>query len=261
MRRVLAFQFKKLLLPAVLLAVLFALLNAGAVYLFDEETVSAISEARGKNPLVFSALGIGGSATLGSHLASLLYGLLLPLLGGLYAVRLSSALIADKLETGEVCYWLSLPISRARFVLGQWALLAALLLLPPLGGYVGGVVAAFILRPDAALHPVWHALLNAGLYAWTVLAGTLGLLISSGEHARKRAHRISVLLFLLFVAVGAAGATVGVPKAVGWLSPWRFFTPQALAVGRVPAQLLVLPAITLVLLGLSAFRFSKIEIE
>ena len=249
--RLVQFQVKKLLWPALLLALLFAALNAGGVYLFNEGTVEMLSEARAQGPALFSMPGVGGSATLGSHLASLVYGFLLPLLGGLYAARLPAWLVADKVETGEICYWLSLPHSRARFVGRQALVLAALLLLPPLGGFLGGAVGAFALKPEAPLHPGWHALLNGGLYCWLMLAGSLGLFISSGAEIRARAARASTLLLLLFFAVGVAGMTVGVPSFVQWFSPWRYYMPQDLALGRGSLPILVLPGLTGVLLLLA----------
>lgn len=259
--RVLRFQFRQRLWPALLMAVLFAALSVGAAYLFEEDIIAALSEARAQAPVLFSALGVGGSAAIGSHLVSLLYGLLLPLLGGLYAVGLSSALVADKVETGEISYWLSLPQSRVAFVAGQALLMAVLLALPPAGAYLASAVSAPLVKPEASLHLGWHALVNGGLYAWMLLAGALGLWVSCASFARARAYRLGTLLFLLFFALGVAGMTQGAPDWLKWLSPWWLYMPQDLALGRVSAPMLGLPGLTVLLLLLAAGRFTVRDLE
>lgn len=255
------FQVKKLLWPAIVLAALFAALHAGAVYLFDEATIETLTEARAQGPALFSALGVAGSATLSGHLASLLYGFLLPLIGGLYAVRLTANLIADKVETGEISYWMSLPHSRARYVWRQALVLLILTAIPPLGGLLGGVAGTLVLKADTPLNLAGYGLLVLGLYLWMVLSGAIGFVFSAGSASRARAARVGTIVFLLLFALGIAGMATGVPNWVRWLSPRWLYAPQELARGVMPARTGALPALAVLLTLLAVWRFSTRDLE
>ena len=103
-RELFLFQFKKLIRGSVAWGIIMALFSLGAILSFNENSAAALSEVRAQVPELFSALKVGGSATLLDHLASLLYGLILPAAGAVMSVRLAERLFPEMIETGEMSF-------------------------------------------------------------------------------------------------------------------------------------------------------------
>ncbi|NLD02671.1 MAG: hypothetical protein GX674_05130, partial [Clostridiales bacterium] len=160
-REMFLFQFKKLTRGSVAWGIIMALFSLGAILSFNENSAAALSEARAQVPELFSALKVGGSATLLDHLASLLYGLILPAAGAVMSVRLAERLFPEMIETGEMSFYLSLPVRRGAFALTQGAVLLSCLILSQLTGVLGTIIAAAILKPGE-LNLLWFLILNLG---------------------------------------------------------------------------------------------------
>lgn len=254
MARLWAFQVKKQL-PWLLMWCLAALLLcAGAVSIYDDYTVEQLSNARAQGTFLFSAMGILGSATLSNHLASLLYGLLLPVLGSALAICLSARMTAGKLETGEMAYYLALPLRRSTVALVQAAVVGAGLLLFVLSAVAGGVAAAAWLKPGE-LSIVWFFWMNAGLFLMLCMSAGLALAVSLGSDEAARARRLAGLLFLVLFVVYAISRPGQMPAWLRYFSWYSLYDPQALSTGRLsPAYLLMLPvSLLLLLIGLRRF--------
>ncbi len=98
-RELFLFQFKKLSRSSIAWGMFMALFSLGAILSFTDNNITALSEARAQAPDFFSALKVGGSATLLDHLASLLYGFLLPVAGSALSVRLAERLLPAMIQT------------------------------------------------------------------------------------------------------------------------------------------------------------------
>lgn len=255
------FHLKRHARGALLLAVAFMLLCTGAVLLFDEGTIALLSEARANNAPLAAALGLGSSEWLVTHLASLVYGLLLPLIGSLYAMRLSAMLIADKIETGEVAHYLALPIRREQFVFSQTLVLLTCLLFPVFGALLGGYGAALAFKPGAVIHPAGILWLSAGLYAVMVLFGCLGLMLSCGAVERRVMVLAGTFICLLLFALGLLAQPLGLPEQLRYLSFYWLYAPQALAVGRPAPALAALPLVSLLFVLIGSWRFATRDLE
>ena len=254
MMKLYRFEMKRLLPMTLLYALVMVLLTLGGLLLFSELSVQAISEARAKAPFLFQALGMHGNATLTQHLSSLLYGFLLPLAGGLYAVFLSSRLVADKVETGELAYYLALSIGRSGFILSQClAMLTGLLSLTALVT-LGGAVACALLAPGRLMLDsyLW---LNLGLWLTLSMTGGLGLLLGCHADERRRASRSTLLICALFGLLCMVGRPHQMPYFTQFLSFYSLFDHAGLAQGRPDFRALLMPAVTAVfmLYGLRAF--------
>lgn len=251
-----AFQLKRQLPLALRMGLLMALLSLGAVLSYTEANTAALSETRAGMPGLFAAFGVGGSASLLDHVASLLHGFLFPLLGSWLAARLAARLLPALVESGELSHYLSLPIRRESFVLGQGTVLFCALLTACLAMTLGTLIAAFALR-RGEVNIVWLLSLSLGQLCVWLLAGGAAMLAASGRNVKKGTALRSLLLPAAFFAVAMAGA---VPDAPGWLSrltPYSLFQPQNLARGRMAAEPLVLPLIGLICLLIGMKRFAR----
>ncbi len=252
--RLWGYQLKKQL-PWLLLWCLAALLlSAGAVSIYDAYTIEQLSNARAQSPFLFAAMGIFGSATLSNHLASLLYGLVLPVLGSALAIRLAARMTAGKLETGEMAYYLALPLRRSAIGLVQAVVVASGLLLFVLAATAGGVAAAAWLKPGE-LNMAWYLYMNAGLFLMLCMSAGLALAVALGSDEAAHARRIAGMLFLLFFVLHALSRPGQMPGWLAYLSWYSLYDPQALSTGRLsPVQLLMVPVAQLFLaIGLRRF--------
>lgn len=259
MMKIYRFEIKRLLPMSLFFTFMMLLLTAGAAMLFSEANVQALSEARAKAPFFFQALGLQGSATLTQHLSSLLYGFLLPLLGGLYVIFLSSRLVADKVETGEMAYYLALPIGRVGFALTQClVLLTSLIILTALHS-LGGVVACTLLAPGR-LQIGPYLWLNLGFWLTMSMTGGLAMLINFRADERRHANRAALLLGAFFGMLCMLGRPHQMPDYTQFMSFYSLFDFAGLAQGRLDFRGLLMPVVTLAFMLAGLRVFSKREL-
>ena len=254
-RELFLFQFKKLIRGSVAWGMFMALLSLGAILSFTENNITALSEARAQAPEFFSALKVGGSATLLDHLASLLYGFLLPVAGSALSVRLAERLLPAMIQTGEMSFYLSLPIRRGAFALTQGAVLLSCLILSQLTVVLGTIIAAAILKPGE-LNLLWFLILNLGqLCLWALSAG-IALMFACMSDDRRGARSRAALLIGLFYAVAMLGGIYGLPRLISWFSPYSLLDVQSLSKGRFALETLGMPAIGMLcfLIGIRQFN-------
>ncbi len=251
-----AFQMKRQLPLALRMGLLMALLSLGAVLSYTDANTAALSELRAGMPGLFAAFGVGGSASLLDHVASLLHGFLFPLLGSWLAARLAARLLPALVESGELSYYLSLPIRRENFVLGQGAALFCGLLLACLTMTLGTLIAAFALR-RGEMSIVWLLSLSLGQLCIWLFAGGMAMMVASGRNMKRGTVPRSLLLPAAFFAIAMVSAVPGVPAWLARLTPYSLFQPQNLARGRMAAEVLTLPLIGLICLLIGMKRFAR----
>ncbi len=261
MKTLLGFHLRRQLPLVIVAALLMAGLHLGAALLYDEGTVEAFSQARGQAPYLFSALGVLGSATLTQHLSSLLYGFLLPLMGGLVAAAIASRLIAGKLETGEMSHYLALPVRRGSLALTLWAVLMLSMVGLSILSAALGIAVSQLLRPTQ-LQIGWFLWLNLGLWLVYVLTGGLCFLLSCLSETQRSASRRAVLFFLFLLLLALLARPREMPAFLKYLSPYSAFDHAGLAVGRLAPEGLLMPLIGLLLslAGLRAFTARELSL-
>ena len=254
-RELFLFQMKKLSRGAVFLGIMLALFSLGAILTFDEYATTALSEARAQAPELFSALKVGGSATLLDHLASLLYGFLLPILGSVKAVRLAERLFPEMIETGEMSFYLSLPIRRSAFALTQGAVLLSCLILAQLTGALGTIIAAAILKPGE-LNLVWFGVLSLGQLCLWILSAGAALMVACVRDERRGTRAWAALLIGTFYVITMLGGIHSWPRLISWFSPYSLLNVQSLSKGRFALETLGMPAIGMLcfLIGIRQFN-------
>jgi hypothetical protein len=255
MMKIYRFEIRRLLPMTLLFALMMMLLTVGAVLLFNESNVvQALNEVRAKIPFFFQTLGLYGSEALTLHLSFLLYGFLLPLLGGLYAIFLSSRLVADKVETGELAYYLALPIGRMGLALTQClVLLTGLFILTVLHSLCG--VAACALLAPGRLQIGPYLWLNLGFWLTLSMTGGLAMLINFRADERRHANRAALLIAAFFGLLCMIGRPHQMPYYAQFLSFYSLYDFAGLAQGRLDFRGLLMPVVALafVLAGLRVF--------
>jgi ABC-type transport system involved in multi-copper enzyme maturation permease subunit len=259
MMKIYRFEIRRLLPMTLLFTLMMMLLTAGATLLFSEANVQALSEARAKASFFFQALGLQGSATLTQHLSSLLYGLLLPLLGGLYAVFQSSRLVADKVETGEMAYYLALPVGRVGIALTHCLVLLTGLFILTVLHSLGGIAACALLAPGR-LQIGPYLWLNLGLWLTLSMTGGLAMLINFRADERRHANRAALLICAFFGLLCMLGRPHQMPYYAQFLSFYSLYDFAGLAQGRLDFRGLLMPVVALAFMLAGLRVFSKREL-
>ncbi|MFC7140655.1 ABC transporter permease subunit [Halosimplex aquaticum] len=206
------------------------------------------------------AFGVQSLASMEGYLASELYTFGWLLIVGLYFAYAAASLIAADVERERMDMLLSLPVSRARVVLEQFASLivplVALSTVVPVV-VVGGT--AVVDYPVPAADVVALHLLS--LPYLTTCAG-IGLVASVVFDRASLAQRaaVGVLVALFFGESLLTGTDF---EAVGAVSPTRYVDPNAVLRQSeyAVADALVLAVATLALVGLAVAVFRRKDIE
>lgn len=256
MRRLVSFQFGKRWGRALLWALPMALVQVAALLLFDEGSIQQLAQLRAELPWPTALLGIGSSATLSAHLASYGYAFLLPLLGFAFASSLAAQLVAGQVETGEMAYYLALPLHRRAMPLIA-ALTGGALLLCSLLAQMGLAALGALLLHPGRLDAVHFLLMNLGLYLQLLLALAIGLIPACAQDEMRPARRQGRALIALLWLVSLLPRLRHMPAPVKYLAPFSWVDQGALSAGRLSPELLILPAIALLCLAMAAMDFSR----
>lgn len=255
-RKLYAFQLKRHTYAAIWSGFLMAVLSLGAMLLFNEQTKVLLNETRPQGQALFEAFRVGGSLTLLDHIASLVYGFLLPIIGSMLSAHLSASLFPGLIETKEMSFYLSLPVRRSCFALIQGAVLLSCLALSVLIGASVTVLAAALLKPGE-LNLIGFGVLNIGLLCFWMLSGGITLMFASSNDRRSTASKRSYLLIGLFFLIAMVGGIHGWPRFIAWLSPYSLFDAQNLANGRFALETLIMPLAGLGCFFIGVRQFSR----
>lgn len=252
------FSLRKIFVRTIVFAVLGGIIAIGAQLLYTEAAVEALTEARSQAEPLFRAMGIGSSASLTLHLVSLAMNLLLPIVGTVYAISVSSQLLAGLVESGEMAHFLAAPRSRAAIVRTQAsALLAGVLLvtgLPFLAVLLGeylmhlgpldadGMMAAF-----------------AGLGALVLGMAFLALMFSGMMDTARAAKRRAGLWIAVFFILWMLSRADAMLKYLSFVTPLALYQPEKLALLRPEAwkAAAVLPVLGFMCLVFGTVRFTR----
>lgn len=250
------FQLKKHSRITLVVGIVIALLSVGAIFLYDEEIVGALSDSRAQAPELFSALNIWGNSSLLDHIASLMHGLIMPMLGSLLAADLAIRLFPAMIETREMSLYLSLPLHRGALALIHGAVLLTCLILAQVIGMIGTILAASALKPGE-LNIAWFAVLNLGQLCLWILSGGIALMLACGmDKSAGTRTRLFLLIGSLFL-IAMLGNMRTLPGFVAWLSPYSLLDTQKLAKGRFALEILGMPLIGMLCFLIGIQRFSK----
>lgn len=203
-----------------------------------------------------AAMGWADLATGAGYLNATIYNLYLPAIMIACAAMLGARVVAGPEESGRLDLYLANPMSRRRFLLERFAVVAAQIVV------IGTVAWVMVLLFDVALGlGVSYANVTAASIALVLFGLSFAAIaVAVGAATGKRA-------VVLTVTVGLAAATYllralsgqfEVIRSIRWLSPFdHYLGGQPLLTGLDIGGLLVLAGITVVALGIAVVTFDR----
>ncbi|MBX5445792.1 ABC transporter permease subunit [Sphaerobacter sp.] len=194
---------------------------------------------------VRAAFGISDMGTLAGFVGAEYLNVVWPLIVGVFVIMTGAGLIAMEIDRGTVEFWLSVPETRTRLLLGKLgaflAGIVALVAITLLGLVIGGALVGETIGPAPLLAT------GVVLLSFPVAVGGYSVLLSSLSADRGRpaglAAGITLLCYILWVVSSLSARW-------DWLRYLSIFTPfkpqDALASGTIPVGVLVLFAIGVV---------------
>ncbi len=160
-------------------------------------------------------------------------------LGSAFVVSRASDAVAGDIERGTILFTLSRPLSRGSLLFGKWAELALSLFLVVAGAVLGtfsGVALVNLGEPIPML-PFVYIGLNA--YALFLALGGVALILSAVSSAAAQVAGWATAFALLAFTADFL-SSIPVVSVLGFISPFRFYDPQAImSGGEIPTLRLV----------------------
>jgi len=209
-------------------------------------------------PSLASFLSFGGVVCLGYfHLA---------VMASLTALSIALATIpTSEIETGFIDLILSRPLARHWIITRAIAvviLCTALLLVMMLLGTWTGLAT---LAPSNAVWPKPRLVLSLAANLWLLILGWAGIAMAIGSASRRRgvAGAFAGFLALATFLMDYVARVWRPAESVGWLSPFRYYSPFDLLLGRAlpPRNLFVLAGIALIGFTLAHIIFMRRDIS
>jgi ABC-2 type transport system permease protein len=195
-----------------------------------------------------------------SYIASQLFDIRMPLIGGIMAIILGLGLSSSEEESGELRTMTALPISRAKLLLQKWLALAVITAIVSLGTAIG-IYAVLPFLEDAAIDGIDMVRLVGACYLLMLTLGTVPF--AAGMISGKRAVATGIGIFVVMGSFILS--TFG--TAVDWLEKFEklsliYYFPAVDIVknGIDWANVAVLAGICLILLAASLLVFRRRDI-
>ncbi|MDI3339466.1 MAG: ABC transporter permease subunit [Sphaerobacter sp.] len=189
-----------------------------------------------------AAFGIEDITSFAGFLGAEFLNLIWPLIVGTFVVMTGAGLVAQEIERGTVEFWLSVPETRARLLVGKLGAFfsagAVLVLVTLLTLEIGGAIVGESIAP--------RALLATGvvLLGYSVAVGGYAALFSALSNDRGRAAGLAAALTLGFYLLWVLSSLSERWDWLRYLTIFTAFDPQgALGSGVVPAGVVSLFAI------------------
>ncbi len=231
----------------------------GILLYADESAMEALTQARAEAPALFAMLGFGGSASLTLHMASTLYGLLLPSLLILYSTGCMARLVSGMIESGEAAHFLASPHPRRAFVWTLYAVLAVGLIAIVLAIMTAAMLAAAVTVMPGKLQLAGFGAMNAGLFSLAMLCAGHAAQISCRVDVRRMARNRVLVVQTVFLLLWVVSRGKGAQAYLAYVTPGSLFDPEGLVMLRDAALIkaAVLPAAALVLSVLGCRAFTR----
>lgn len=256
MRYLFYFELKKQIRLTVFISFLMICISAAAIYSYEEGFVSLLNESRAQAPALFDAFGISGSLRLLDHIASLLFGFIFPVFGSLLAIFISSRLIPAQIESGEMAYYLSLPLRRYQLIIISAAVVLSCLIIALTVNFSGTLLAAFILKPGE-LNLSWFIKLNLGLLSLLIFSLGVALMIACVKNDKISSNQLNLIVFIVLFSLSLLGRVKSFPAFFQYLSAYSLWNPQGLSKGILTLNNLVMPLLGGMFLIIGIYHFSK----
>ena len=256
MRSLFSFQLKKQMRLTLFFGLLMAALSVTLIILYDDESGRILDELRAQAPGLFDALRIHGSVGLMDHLISLLYGFFMPTIGSLLAVILSSRLLPAQIETGELTYYLTLPVRRYKLILVKTAVVIICLVTVLFINMLATVLTALLIKPQI-FNLNWFFILSLGTFLLWMMSAGIAMMIACSAHEQRRSTRLSLLLYFSLYSISMIGQIRSFPNFLKYFSIYSLWNTKALSTGRILVSSFMMPFIGVIFLLIGIYQFSK----
>lgn len=243
-------------------AIAFMALTALLVSFFPAMKVSGLDELVKNMPPAFKGLigDLGLLSSFDTYIASQLFDIRLPLIGGIMAIILGLGLSSSEEETGELRTLIALPISRSKIVLHKWLAVVVITLAMVLAIAAG--LYACIPFVEGATLPIEAALPLLGM-SWLLMIafGTIPFAAGIGSGRRAVAMAAGVVVVMGSFILTTFG------QAVDWLQAYEQFSLlyyfpaiDAVKEGVDWVDMVVLASLTLLALIVALLAFRRRDI-
>lgn len=241
----------------------FIALTALLASFFPAMKVSGLDELVKNMPPAFKGLvgDLGLLSSFDTYMASQLFDIRLPLIGGIMAIILGLGLSSSEEETGELRTLSSLPISRAKIVLHKWLAIVVIIFVMVLAIAVG--LYACIPFVEGANMPLSAVLPLLGM-SWLLMVTFGTIPFAAGVVS---GHRAAAMAVGVLVVIGSFILTT-FGQSVDWLQSYERFSLlyyfpaiEAVKDGVNWLDAVVLGGIALIALVIAVFVFRRRDIS
>lgn len=256
MMRVLFFaKFRlKALIPWLVLAFL---LGGAAVLFYTAPAIDYLSYPLEEMPELFTAFGFVGNSNLPQTIRSYLYGFVMPLLLGLYAVSASRRLVARPKMDGRLAMLLAAPVHRSAVLMTLWLAGQASVVLIVLIALMGQIIMTLLLFPGADLMSLTR--LALGFMPVASLAASLCFLLSAASNDERLYLRRARLLLFVMLGMTMAARLPRWTRALRLVSFWSLFNGNLALDAAAWLGALAAGILSLACLALSLVLFKREE--
>lgn len=243
-------------------AIAFAALTALLVSFFPAMKVSGLDELVKNMPPAFKGL-VGDLSLLSSfdtYMASQLFDIRLPLIGGIMAIILGLGLSSAEEETGELRTVAALPVSRTKIVLHKWLAIVAITLAMTLAITVA-LYAAMPFVDGATI--LLEGLIPLLAISWLLMVtfGTIPFAVGMAVGKRAVAMAAGVLVVIGSFILTTFGSAVDWLKDYEKLSLLYYFPAKDVVRDGIQwSDVTVLGVITVILLLVAVLLFRRRDI-
>lgn len=256
MRSLFIFQLKKQMRLTLSFGFLMAVISVMLIFLYDESSGRVLDELRAQAPGLFDAFRIHGSVGLLDYMISSLYGFLMPAIGSWLAAILASRLIPRQIETGEMTFYLALPVRRYKLVLVKVLVILACLLITLFMNLTATVLAALLIKPQI-FNINWFFGLSMGIFFLWMMSAGMTMMIACSAYEQRSSIRKSLLMYFSLFILSMIGQVRSFPDFLKYLSIYSLWNTQALSTGRILVSSLVMPLTGTIFLLIGIYQFSK----
>lgn len=250
-----SFQLKKQMRLTLLFGFFMAAISVTLILLYNDESGRILDELRAQAPGLFDAFRIHGSVGLLDHMISLQYGFLMPALGSLLAVILSSRLIPAQIETGELGYYLSLPLRRYKLILVKAAVVIACLMAALFMNILAAVLTVVLIKPQT-FNLVWFLVLSLDTFLLWLMSAGMAMMIACLAQEQNRSKHLSLLVYFSLFIISMLGQVKSFPGFIKYFSIYSLWNTQTLSTGRILTSSLIMPFIGGIFLAIGIYQFS-----
>jgi ABC-2 type transport system permease protein len=190
---------------------------------------------------------------LPGYLGSQIFDIRLPIFVSILSILLAVSLTVGEEDKGQLRTLVSLPISRAKIILGKWSAIVAICLIVSLGSAAGIVVGLLFIHQTLDV----MVLVRLVGFTWLLAITTASLIFAIGIASGRRplTTTIGILLTIGSFLLTTFAKSVDWLQSYEWLSVFHYFPATDIAKGTIELGNIVVYVVLILVSLLVAFLF------